>query len=383
MSQQDIDNEISPVSAPKGTSRGLFVGGAIGLSLLVSYFALSGTNNEKKSKISDAGDKPAYTLAYADKDLSKLNMDFSQREQKLITQYAATRRQIDEQKKKAPEAQQETNTPQNSREFKSRLGSSMVTFYDKKSFEYQGAYSAKQKLKNGKLSNTELAKTMLAFNSKSKNSRFADSVYTAEIDITNATKLTDLEYTILQGKQIPAILETPINSKLPGPIRAIISENIYGESGRTVLIPRGSRLIGAYNSQTERGQSRVYVVWSRVITPNHINIRINSPGGDQMGTIGLSGKVNRHFFQRFGNAILLSIIGGTVQTTGVGANQRQNARDNLQQILGSGFRATAASTVAQNQYITPTITLQQGARVVVSVAKDIKFKQVKNLIGGQ
>ncbi len=383
MSQQDIDNEISPVSYSKGSSRGLFVGVIIGLSLLVMYFAASSTDEDGRES-TDPEDKPVYNVAdYDKKQLASLDPNFLQldpdgRDKALYRQTLAQKKIVEEKKKKT--AADTHQLPADSRELRGRLRSPMVAFYDKKSFEAQGSYSARAKLNSHKLSDRELAQKMLSYSSKSRNTRFADSAYSTEVRVTHATKLTDLEYTILQGKQIPAVLETPIHSKMPGPIRAVISENVYGERGRNVLIPRGSRLIGTYNSQTELGQSRVYVVWTRIITPNNINIRINSPGGDQMGTMGLPGKVNHHFFKRFGNAILLSIIGSSAQVVGVRAANRANSRNNLRQMLGSNLQIMASDAVNQSGQITPTITLPQGAKVIVSVARDIRFKQVKTIV---
>ena len=382
MSQQDIDNEISPVSYSKGSSRGMFIVGVIGLSLLVIYFAVSSTDKDENDPASKE-DKPVYNVAdYEKKQLASLDPSLLQRDSDFADRqlYKQTLAQKKVVQKKEPADNSPTQLPIDSRELKGRLGSPMAAYYDKKSFEAQGSYSAKAKLNKHKMTDSELAQKMLSYSSKTGNQKFAQAAYSTEVSVTNATKLTDLEYTILQGKQIPAVLETPIHSKMPGPIRAVISEAVYGERGRNVLIPRGSRLIGTYNSQTELGQSRVYVVWTRIITPNNINIRINSPGGDQIGMMGLPGKVNHHFFRRFGNAILLSIIGSSAQVVGVRSSTRSNSRDALRQMFGTNMQMMVNDAVNQNGQITPTITLPQGARVIVSVARDIRFKQVKNLV---
>ena len=120
---------------------------------------------------------------------------------------------------------------------------------------------------------------------------------------------TTCPHTAPQGTVIPAVLETAINSDLPGFVRAVVSRDVRGFDGTTVLIPRGSKLIGQYRSGVALSQTRAFVVWSRVITPEGVSIDIGSPGTDQLGRGGLEGETDTHFFERFGSAILLSVMG--------------------------------------------------------------------------
>ena len=109
---------------------------------------------------------------------------------------------------------------------------------------------------------------------------------------------------------IPAVLETALDSDLPGYTRAVVSRDVRGFDGSTVLIPRGSRLIGQYKSGVALGQSRVFVIWTRVIRPDGVSVQIGSPATDPLGRAGLDGKVDNHFFTRFGGSILLSVMNG-------------------------------------------------------------------------
>ena len=95
---------------------------------------------------------------------------------------------------------------------------------------------------------------------------------------SRSTTLGDREFIIAQGKLIDAVLETAVNTDQPGMLRALVSNDIYGDSGRTILLPRGSRLIGQYNSDVARGQSRVFVIWQRVIRPDGIDVQLDSGG---------------------------------------------------------------------------------------------------------
>ena len=127
---------------------------------------------------------------------------------------------------------------------------------------------------------------------------------------SHSTSLGDRELIIAQGKLIDAVLESAVNTDQPGMLRALVANDIYGDSGRTVLLPRGSRLIGQYNSDVARGQSRVFVIWQRVIRPDGIDVQLDSGGTDSLGQAGVEGKVNNHFWTMFGAATLLSVIGG-------------------------------------------------------------------------
>ena len=104
------------------------------------------------------------------------------------------------------------------------------------------------------------------------------------------------------------MLETPINTDIPGMIRAIVNHDVYAESGRAILIPKGSRLVGTYNNFVIRGNKRVNIIWSRVIRPDGIDIMIRSGGADQLGRAGIEGDVDNKYAEIFASAFLVSAI---------------------------------------------------------------------------
>ena len=187
-----------------------------------------------------------------------------------------------------------------------------------------------------------------------------------------ATQLTNLSTTITQGATIPGILETALNSDMPGYTRAIVSRDVHAFDGKAVLIPKGSRLIGQYRNALSLGQSRVFVIWIRVIRPDGVSIQIGSPGGDALGRGGLTGDVNSHFFARFGGAILLSVLStGTAAVAGTPSTQVT---------IGSpaaAASAAASATIPTGSDIPPTITVMQGAAITIFVARDLDFTGVK------
>jgi type IV secretion system protein VirB10 len=172
---------------------------------------------------------------------------------------------------------------------------------------------------------------------------------------------------------IPAVLETAINSDLPGFVRAVVSRDVRGFDGTTVLIPRGSKLIGQYRSGVALSQTRAFVVWSRVITPDGVSIDIGSPGTDQLGRGGLEGETDTHFFERFGSAILLSVMGAGLDRLADSGNN-----DSTAIIIGSQQQASQVASIAlQKQIDIPTtITVPQGTPLQVFVTRDLDFAGV-------
>jgi type IV secretory pathway VirB10-like protein len=201
--------------------------------------------------------------------------------------------------------------------------------------------------------------------------RFAARLSGSLGDTARAGQMRDLGRTVPQGTVVAAVLETAINSDLPGSVRGVVSRDVRSFDGSRVLIPRGSKLVGQYKSAAAQGQTRAFVVWERIISPTGVSIEIGSPATDRLGRGGLAGEVDRHFFQRFGGAILLSVISA-------GGSALASGGDNTTLIIGSSTQATqAASAALQSQMNIPdTIKVAQGVPVQVFVARDLDFSAV-------
>jgi type IV secretion system protein VirB10 len=202
--------------------------------------------------------------------------------------------------------------------------------------------------------------------------RFAARVAGGGADTARATQMRDLARVVPQGFVIPAVLETAIDSDLPGSVRAVVSRDVRGFDGSQVLIPRGSKLIGQYKSAAAIGQTRAFVVWTRIITPAGVSIDVASPATDRLGRGGLDGDADSHFFQRFGASILLSVISAGAEAL---ANHGGNS---TALVIGSPTQAQNVAAIAlQKQIDIPTtIRVAQGAPVQVSVARDLDFSGV-------
>ncbi len=192
------------------------------------------------------------------------------------------------------------------------------------------------------------------------NDAFAARVSSGDVPAARAGALRNPKTTVPQGALIAAVLETAINSDLPGFVRAVVSRDVLSFDGTRVLIPRGSRLVGQYRSEVALGQSRAFVVWTRLLRPDGVSIQLASPGTDPLGRAGLDGKVDRHYFQRYGPGLLSTAISAALN----------NASSN-QLVIGSAQTLPGAGSSGET--IKPTVTVKQGTAIQVFVARDLDF----------
>ena len=185
-----------------------------------------------------------------------------------------------------------------------------------------------------------------------------------------AGRLTNPSMTVPLGTVIPAVLETALDSTRPGAVRAITARDVLGFDGSRILIPRGSRLYGEYDADLGAGQNRALIRWKRLIRPDGALIALDSPASDPLGRAGIKGKVNSHFFERFGSAILQSVL-----EVGVSVASRRVARDGVIVALPGSTQNVTGSV--QGQQVQRTLTVRQGTSVSVFVARDLDFSPVE------
>ena len=125
----------------------------------------------------------------------------------------------------------------------------------------------------------------------------------------DAGKVGNRNFLVLAGAQIPCILQTAMDSTQPGLTSCIIPEDVWSTNGNVILMEKGTRVLGEYQGGFSRGQNRIFVLWNRAITPSGISVALSSPAADQLGRAGMGGKVDTFFWERFGGALLLSIVG--------------------------------------------------------------------------
>jgi type IV secretory pathway VirB10-like protein len=187
------------------------------------------------------------------------------------------------------------------------------------------------------------------------------------VERITAERLINPSFTIPQGTVIPAVLETALDSTRAGGVRALVQRNVMSFDGTRVLIPRGSRLYGEYEANLRSGQNRALVQWTRLIRPDGVTIALNSPSSDPLGRAGIRGKVDSKFLQRFGGAILQSVL-----DIGVGLAVNEASNGVLVALPGS----TQNVQVTDPRSIQPTLKVKHGTSVSVFVARDLDFSSV-------
>jgi len=183
------------------------------------------------------------------------------------------------------------------------------------------------------------------------------------------------------GFVLPATMISGINSELPGQLMAQVSQNVYDTAtGRYLLVPQGTRLVGSYSSDVIYGQSRILIAWQRLIFPDGKALDLGSmPGADNAGYSGLSDQVNNHYLRLFGNAFLMSGITAAVTLSqdkgGNSSGSNQRASDALSESLGQVLGNTITQIISKNLNISPTLQVRPGYRFNVIVTKDLTFQR--------
>lgn len=208
--------------------------------------------------------------------------------------------------------------------------------------------------------------------------------------------IKDRSRTIAQGKMISAILETAINTEFPGAVRGIVTRDVYGESGKMVLIPRGSRLYGSYSSQVRRGQARVLISWTRLLRPDGISLNIGLTAADQFGRAGIPGEIDNRYSSLVANSLLTSVL--AVAGTAVAQSLMNNGNSQTATTVNATQGTTTTFGNAGNQALydvtktivdivgtilknsidlNPVIRIPQGTRMTVIVNSDIVIPKIR------
>ena len=179
-----------------------------------------------------------------------------------------------------------------------------------------------------------------------------------------------------KGAFIDCTLETAIDSTYAGMITCVGASDVYGADGRVVLLERGTKYVGEQRGEPRQGQGRVFVLWNEARTPAGVVVQLASPGTDELGRTGLPGFVDTHFWQRFGAAILVSVIDGAVQAAAARQRRTPQVGGGGVVLNPQGGRDVMAEVLRNTASIPPTVIKNHGERIQILVARDVDFRSV-------
>ncbi|SEP30226.1 type IV secretion system protein VirB10 [Rhizobium tibeticum] len=215
---------------------------------------------------------------------------------------------------------------------------------------------------------------------QNQNARFLKTAASSTFQTSVSRRLPDPSRTVVQGTIISAVLETAIDTELPGNIRAQVMEPVYSFDGARVLMPSGTILIGEFNNDVNLAQRRVLIAWNRAITPSGQSIALGSTGADTLGRSGTEGNVNNRYSTKFGVAILISAI---TTVPSILSNRNSQSESGTTSKVGGGLVAGQMSDTASDQAsgvldkyfsLPPAIKIPQGEEIRVFVNRDLVFR---------
>lgn len=192
------------------------------------------------------------------------------------------------------------------------------------------------------------------------------------IGSSHAVMLPNRNYLVTAGTMIPCILQTAMNSTQPGYTSCIIPRDVYSDNGRVVLMDKGTKVLGQYQGGINEGQNRIFILWTRAVTPRGVAVDLASPASDALGRAGMAGAVDTFFWARFGAALMLSLVD---DASSIASSHFAGQGTNTTQVPSS-----TASVALQNTInIKPVLKKNQGEEVGIFVAQDFNFADVYNL----
>jgi len=205
----------------------------------------------------------------------------------------------------------------------------------------------------------------------------ADKLRPLELAPSVAGHLGDRNFLLTQGTMIDCTLQTKLVSTQPGLLTCLATHDVMSANGKVKLIDAGTKFTGYQSGGIRPGQARAFVTWNRLETPTGVIVNLGSPGTGSLGEAGLDGQIDNHFWERFGNAILLSLVGDFGNWA---SNQGQSGSNNIRfDNTAEGGQEAVAKILEKSLDIPPTLYKNQGERIGIMVARDLDFSHVYEL----
>ncbi|MES3022784.1 MAG: TrbI/VirB10 family protein [Pseudomonadota bacterium] len=191
---------------------------------------------------------------------------------------------------------------------------------------------------------------------------------------TSASRIANQHMTLIKGTSITCSLDTAIQTDQMGLTTCLTDYPVYSMDGKVVLLERGTKIDGEYSRAMARGMKSIFILWTRAVTPTGVVVDLASPGTDPLGRAGLAGEVDTKFWERYGGALMFSVLqDGVAIATARGSGG--NTQINLGNTQATGTTA-AGEILRQNSDIMPSMSMPQGTRVGITSARDLDFSGV-------
>lgn len=210
-------------------------------------------------------------------------------------------------------------------------------------------------------------------NPASSGNRFAAQLNPTQTAGVRAMRRANSDYLLAKGTNIPCTLQTRIVTTQAGFTRCIVNKDVYSANGKVLLLERGSKITGEQTAALLQGQARIFALWNEVETPYGVRVNLTSPSAGQLGEAGIGANVKYHFWQRFGGAIMISLIGDLGNYAGNRKNSNGNGQTFNFDNTSQSAQDMATEALKNSINIPPTGYVNQGSFINIIVARDVDF----------
>ena len=212
-------------------------------------------------------------------------------------------------------------------------------------------------------------------------SAYAENLVAVKTAPSSASIITPEErhLTIAKGTAMECVLNTKINTSVPGLVSCTLANNVYSMDGRVKLLDAGSVVTGEYTGAVANGLERIFVLWTEIITPDGVSLELNSPAAGALGEAGVGGQVDFHWWRRFGSALLFSLISDSFEYAINEAQSNTTNGDITYENTEDGMTAIIEEAMRQSGNIPPTLIKNQGETVMIMTARHMSFRDVYTL----
>lgn len=210
---------------------------------------------------------------------------------------------------------------------------------------------------------------------------YAENLVAVKTAPSSASIITPEErhLTIAKGTAMECVLNTKINTTVPGLVSCTLANNVYSMDGRVKLLDAGSVVTGEYTGAVANGLERIFVLWTEIITPDGVSLELNSPAAGALGEAGIGGQVDFHWWRRFGSALLFSLISDSFEYAINEAQSNTTTGDITYENTEDGMTAIIEEAMRQSGNIPPTLIKNQGETVMIMTARHMSFRDVYKL----